>query len=419
MEDVSTVLAAIKQLTCSTPLQTPEQGLSNPPAASVHQGSPLVHHLQSILKSYKSIFSNSVNPEFAEHVQQYGRNEVLCGCPLDRVPSPFSDYLEFVKEGLCLLSVLDVSLRLLDKKDEEELRRAGTSHPPAAPRALISVSDFNSVHSLVQFVVSLGLFPYLLPAVDTSLRLRLPQVKAVEKANQMSTRQRSFFLYHCVRVLVGIFENPVLGPSVLSQHYPDVLAALIQICRAPSNTDTGSQSSVPSLTQSKENDCQVREQDRQRKPCMPSNSMSIMTPADIGLPPKVSSKSSPPDPSPPHPSNSPDTLHLSKISQDVCFPFEISPAHVEWCDRTLHNLLSHTHQPLVIRELLYLQSSAMRKTPKGVVKQATLTKVKVREKSQSWLSKVCGKLLSQRLMDKNGVKNVVRGIFSSPALTGE
>ena len=64
----------------------------------------------------------------------------------------------------------------------------------------------------------------------------------------------------------------------------------------------------------------------------------------------------------------------------------------QWCQSQLQYLLDHVSQPLVVRELLVLQSSSL-------------------GKNLSWLQKACGELLSQQLMKKNGVQFVLRGIF--------
>ena len=414
MEDLSTVFVAVKQLIS----KTAEQDSSNATAALVLTSSPLVRRLQSNLTSYYNIFTDTRYKELCKQLSQF-RNQLLDGCVSIKddsiVSTPFPVYLEFVREGMCLLSLLDVTLRTLDRKDEEERIHASSIHPPPAPRALISISDIKSVHSLVQFVISLGIYPYLLPAVDGSLRLRLSHAKSVEKVNRLSNSQRSFLLYNCTKVLSSIFENPVIGPSVVSQHFPDQLAALVQVCYAPSTSIHSLTSRATDATHKHgTKKCLLDEQETHGL-SVDSASRSLTSPGEIG------GRSSP---TPHHQSSSiMDSCTISStLSSSTIPPEEITPTQRDWCMETLQKLLRNTYQPLVIRELLTLQSLSSRQVPTSRAKQTG----QVGRQEQvgrsvprgRWLRKVCGQLLSERLMDKNGVLNVLKGIFDTTAATG-
>jgi len=73
----------------------------------------------------------------------------------------------------------------------------------------------------------------------------------------------------------------------------------------------------------------------------------------------------------------------------------LDQAEVDWCRSTLDKLLSRTYQPLVIKQLLILQ----RGSPGGI------------RPKYKWFSKTVGELLSQRLLQENGVKSVINGIL--------
>uniref|UniRef100_A0A8D2JAF0 Transport and golgi organization 6 homolog n=1 Tax=Varanus komodoensis TaxID=61221 RepID=A0A8D2JAF0_VARKO len=70
------------------------------------------------------------------------------------------------------------------------------------------------------------------------------------------------------------------------------------------------------------------------------------------------------------------------------------------CKEALRGLLDRVYQPLVVRELLLLQGG-----PKQVLQVQCLAP------APAWLRRLCGQLLSERLMRPNGVQAVVRGIL--------
>ena len=76
----------------------------------------------------------------------------------------------------------------------------------------------------------------------------------------------------------------------------------------------------------------------------------------------------------------------------------------------LQRLLDQTHQATVVRELLMLQGMPQTSKERG-------GRVSKRVGSPAWLQRACGRLLSQRLMKKNGVLCVLQGILR--AASGE
>ncbi|XP_077167006.1 transport and Golgi organization protein 6 homolog isoform X2 [Paroedura picta] len=76
------------------------------------------------------------------------------------------------------------------------------------------------------------------------------------------------------------------------------------------------------------------------------------------------------------------------------------------CREALRGLLDRVYQPLVVRELLILQ---------GGFRQSSCSSGRVGEHAlapaPAWLRRLCGQLLSERLMKPGGVQAVVRGIL--------
>ncbi|XP_027789081.2 transport and Golgi organization protein 6 homolog isoform X1 [Marmota flaviventris] len=69
----------------------------------------------------------------------------------------------------------------------------------------------------------------------------------------------------------------------------------------------------------------------------------------------------------------------------------------------LRDLLDQVYQPLAVRELLILQG--------GPPQSCTDVKTQLRCRAPAWLRRLCGQLLSERLMRPSGVQAVVRGIL--------
>ncbi|POI28611.1 hypothetical protein CIB84_007639 [Bambusicola thoracicus] len=71
----------------------------------------------------------------------------------------------------------------------------------------------------------------------------------------------------------------------------------------------------------------------------------------------------------------------------------------------LQHVLDRVYQPLAVRELLVLQGGPKQSPPAGEETKPALSR------SPAWLRRLCGQLLSERLMRPNGLQAVVRGIM--------
>ncbi len=328
--ELSSILSSVETL---TKIYTEPENAFNPP-----NNSYLIQRLNFNLTAYRA---RNVSKFFSRSRRDVPASKLTSGSETLQV------YVDFTKECLSLLSLLDETLTHLFKKDREEAEKR---RPLLPTKALLSVSQLRSINVLLQFTVSLGIYPYLQPMIDNILRMKLMSVRSVEKFDQLSDKRKSFLLYKSLRVLINVLHNPVVGAIVSSKHLSDIFAALIQICYSPNSPC---------------DDC----------PAGRISTARVASPGDIGLQ-NISSKKD---------------------------EYEISTIQHEWCVEALQKIVRKLYQPLVIKELLALQSLSSPDEKKKSVKLSNC----------DWVRRVCGQLLSERLMDKNGVQHVLKAVYDS------
>uniref|UniRef100_A0A672PGK3 Transport and golgi organization 6 homolog n=1 Tax=Sinocyclocheilus grahami TaxID=75366 RepID=A0A672PGK3_SINGR len=223
----------------------------------------------------------------------------------------------FVQECLLLLLCLARHLnRLL-----EAFHQNPTAPNPATPEATLG--------TVLQFVVTLGLCPYLAPGVGVALGLRSAFGAAVEGAVQQDVApagERRLLI--TTNVLLEVSALSSLATPVFTRHLGDIMAALCQLTYRPQH-------------------------------------------APVGL-----------------------TVEEHKS-----------------CKEALNNLLGKVYQPIVIKELLVLQGGSRGGCAGGVGKVLT--------QAPPWLRRLCGQLLSDRLMHPQGVQAVVRAILEGTGAGGD
>ncbi|KFW10296.1 Transport and Golgi organization protein 6, partial [Eurypyga helias] len=91
----------------------------------------------------------------------------------------------------------------------------------------------------------------------------------------------------------------------------------------------------------------------------------------------------------------------------------VSEAERAQCRQTLRHILDRVYQPLAVQELLLLQGRPKQSplSPGEGTKPALV-------RAPAWLRRLCGQLLSERLMRPNGVQAVVRGIMEGTGAGG-
>ncbi|XP_057567647.1 transport and Golgi organization protein 6 homolog [Hippopotamus amphibius kiboko] len=228
---------------------------------------------------------------------------------------------------LLLLCLKDTMVRLAaDFNPGTPNPRTPEAAPALSPDTL-SISQQKTVQSVLQFVVTLGVCPYLMPGVGVPLRCRtefgaVAQDVVCLGAAPSAPRR----LYTSCRVLLSVAQHASLASLIFCRHFGDIAAGLCQLGFCPTK----------------------------RKPLSPEE--EVLTEEERAL------------------------------SRDA-----------------LRDILDQVYQPLVVRELLILQG--------GPPQSCTGGKTQVRCRAPAWLRRLCGQLLSERLMRPSGVQAVVRGIL--------
>ncbi|XP_060041240.1 transport and Golgi organization protein 6 homolog isoform X1 [Erinaceus europaeus] len=202
--------------------------------------------------------------------------------------------------------------------------------PEAAPALspdTLSISQQKTVQSVLQFVVTLGVCPYLMPGVGVPLRYRTEFCAVVQDVVSLdaapATTRR---LYASCKVLLSVAQHASLGSLIFCRHFGDIAAGLCQLGFCPVNRKT------------------------------PKPEEEVLTEEE-----RVLSK------------------------------------------EALQDILNQVYQPLAVRELLILQG--------GPLQSSSGMKTQDRCRTPAWLRRLCGQLLSERLMRPSGVQAVVRGIL--------
>ena len=344
------------------------------------EGSSILQSLAGSLDSFEALLRDPIQTELKESLQatvvgldipEWGEKSTPVSLRDD-----ISLYCRFTVQGLALLCLLDEALRKACRDDdlfsaqnvkfEEQFSPSAEKTlkkqlPPPTPKALLSPAERKSINTLVQFVVSLGIFPFLLTGADHLLSLKLGQMASQLHKSGCLLTTKACYLYHYCRALTRLFTTPVLGATILSRHLSDVLVALLQICCGPSEAVSV-----------------------QQQLCVQERGDFKKTPAQ--------------------------NSEQKDVFDERCAP-ALSELQREWCMEELSGLLNRLHQPLVVRELLSLQGVPGKSSSAGKGNKGG------RPATPKWLRGACGRLLSERLMQKDGVRKVLLGIFD--AMPGE
>ncbi|XP_050047420.1 transport and Golgi organization protein 6 homolog [Dermacentor andersoni] len=239
-----------------------------------------------------------------------------------------------------------------------------SSAPPAPPSCLGALQQ-KTVQSLLQFVVALGVNPNLLPGVGLALEQR-----TLSGVPECSTRllpwQKHRFLVASVRALLVCIQSPALCSMVLHHHLVDVLAALLQLCHAPIRKIANDENNRPHSS-------------LESHPSTVNELNSSLASCRAGAP-----------------------------ADDVSLIQEMLEDRRHLC-ADLQYLLENTYQPMVVRELLLLLSNASK---------LKFQNVSGAKNTPRWLTGICGQLLTQSLLRKGGLAQVILGTFDAWCVDG-
>ncbi|KAL7878718.1 hypothetical protein AOLI_G00096920 [Acnodon oligacanthus] len=241
----------------------------------------------------------------------------------------------FVQECLLLLLCLARHLTsLLEAFNQDPCCATANPRTPEAapplPPDVLSVVQQKTLGTVLQFLVTLGLCPYLAPGVGVDLERRSAFGAAVEDAVRREVAppcERRLLV--TTTVLMEVAAVSSLATLVFTRHLGDLMAALCQLGYRPYRLEReGFESSKGLMVEERKN-----------------------------------------------------------------------------CKHALRGLLGRVYQPIVIKELLVLQGGHKAAPGSGGKGGKTLTQ------TPPWLRRLCGQLLSERLMQPHGVQAVVRAIL--------
>lgn len=141
---------------------------------------------------------------------------------------------DFVQELLLLLLSLARHLSAEAERFErtqasEAARRPPAEEAPPLSPEVLSVSQQKTLASALQFVVSLGLCPYLAPGVGAPLARRSAFGAVVQNLCCERAREPRRRLLTTASVLLQFAELPSLATPVSTQHLNHLMAALCQL----------------------------------------------------------------------------------------------------------------------------------------------------------------------------------------------
>ncbi|KAM6926735.1 transport and Golgi organization protein 6 homolog isoform 2-T2 [Lycodopsis pacificus] len=245
----------------------------------------------------------------------------------------------FVQECLLLLLTLarhlSAELKLFQQTPTPPAARQRTPEmAPPLPPDVLGVAQQQTLGAALQFVVSLGLCPYLAAGVGVSLGRRSAFGAMVDQlVHGGAVPAAGRRLLTTTNILLQLAELSCLATLVFTRHLGDVLAALCQLGYQPrraerSGTEEGK---------------------------------------------------------------------MQELSAEEC----------QMCKEALKGLQGKVYQPMIIKELLILQGP---KQSAGGSSRGSSSRAVLRP-APTWLKRLCGQLLSERLMQPHGVQAVVRAIL--------
>uniref|UniRef100_A0A8C4NSE8 Transport and golgi organization 6 homolog n=1 Tax=Dicentrarchus labrax TaxID=13489 RepID=A0A8C4NSE8_DICLA len=291
---------------------------------------PLGETLSAALRANRAFLLQQLHSERSFEEVKRLRGEVMVAAEWFSSNTEDATWV-FVQECLLLLLALarhlSVELELFKQTPAPSTAKLCTPEmaPPLPPDTL-SVTQQKTLGTALQFVISLGLCPYLAPGVGVPLARRSAFGVMVEKlvcGGAVPAVGRR--LYTTTNVLLQLSELSSLATLVFTRHLGDVMAALCQLGYQPHRAGSDTEEE------------------------------------------------------------------------------KLSAEERQTCREALKSLLGKVYQPIVIKELLILQGGPKQVGPSS--SRAALGS------APAWLRRLCGQLLSERLMQPNGVQAVVRAIL--------
>ncbi|XP_063440980.1 transport and Golgi organization protein 6 homolog [Mytilus trossulus] len=318
-----------------------------------------------------------------------------------------------VLEILC--SSIERAMIIFQKEQEAKLSSQGSElkpsqAPPLSPDTL-SVAQQKTVLTTIQFIIVLGISPYLQEGVGLQATQRSGFWEVIDlqtKDKSINSIEKDLRMIQCLQVLLKCCKVESLGTLILSRHLGDILAALLQLVN-------GQKIMQNQVKPSQETDC-AREPKLSHDLNTEKNTSKIQsekwTPAtivDMALSGQIGQGTS---------KLQDKQICTDKISDSGKNKVQenkrsvVSKEDVNFCEESLNNLLEKISQPLLVRELMVLQGGPGKQPVQkgdGVNRQVKPILIK----APVWLRKICGQLLTGILMKPQGVHHVLHGMLGN------
>ena len=307
--------------------------------------------IESVLKAKLDQFEKNVGKEDFFPAQEWLSKLEKVGC---EICVHTDNGNECIKMDDCKKKFTEMCLCILlelHNTIEEEINSSEAGRI-GQTEVLLGVKDQKLVSAILQMISSFGIYLNLALGVGVPFTQRSSFGDLLEKEKDAKNSDE-YFLFICIRNLCRIMKDKEIGHIIMNKCLGDIFGALIQIGFKSSGTAKKTENEE---LQGKLNDEEVT-----------SNGKTEGT-----------------------------KFKELQIVPSIC------QHQRAWCKAELSNLLDSIYQPIVVKELMILQGFGRPKPTYGVAGVCPPPR---------WLQRICGKLLSQRLMKKNGVQNVLKAIF--------
>lgn len=176
------------------------------------------------------------------------------------IPEQCTTRWDFVLYCLKTLYLLQESLKhTVEEYNKQKTHSIDPSGAPPVSPDTLSFEEQKVVLIAVQFVVCLGISPYLDKGVGIPADMRSEFSVLLRASSDMSVigeqekRQR---LFTCLKVFMSCIFTPSLGSIILSRHLVDILAGLLQLTHSVKGAETAKISSPEEEKSNAVNDIQ-------------------------------------------------------------------------------------------------------------------------------------------------------------------
>ncbi|CAG2206551.1 unnamed protein product [Mytilus edulis] len=347
-------------------------------------------------------------------------------------------YTETVKKGfelrwtftcLCLkvlellCSSIEKTMIIFQKEQAAKLASQGSElkpsqAPPLSPDTL-SVAQQKTVLTTIQFIIVLGISPYLQEGVGLQATQRSGFWEVIDlqtKDKNIDRLEKDLRMIKCLQVLLKCCTIESLGTLILSRHLGDILAALLQLVNGQKIVQNRAKPSQETNSAEKTHSHDLNTEKNASE--MSSEKWTPATVVDMTLSGQIGQSTSKVQEKQICTGKDSDT----KITECECESGKnivqenersvLSKEDVDFCEKSLSNLLEKISQPLLVRELMVLQGGPGKQPVQkgdGVNRQVKPILIK----APVWLRKICGQLLTGILMKPQGVHHVLHGMLGN------